>query len=61
MNNFTIINKTTALLAKTNYGKSCLLKYLVEAERYNFNKIFVSFPTEKINKFYNDIVKDDSI
>ena len=61
MNNFTIVNKTTALLAKRNSGKSCLLKYLVEAERYKFNKIFVICPTEKINRFYNDIVEDDCI
>ena len=61
MNNFTIVNKTTALLAKRNSGKSCLLKYLVEAERHNFNKIFVICPTEKINKFYSDFVEDDCI
>ena len=61
MNNFTIINKTTALLAKRNSGKSCLLKYLVEAERHKFNKFFVICPTEKINRFYNDIAEDDCI
>ena len=45
MNNFTIVNKTTALLAKRNSGKSVLLKHLVESERHKFNKIFVICPT----------------
>ena len=61
MNNFTIVNKTTALLAKRNSGKSVLLKHLVESERHKFNKIFVICPTEKINRFYSDIVSDECI
>ena len=61
MNNFTIVNKTTALLAKRNSGKSVLLKHLVESERHKFNKIFVICPTEKINRFYSDIVDDECI
>ena len=61
MNNFTIIIKTTSMLAKRNCGKSCLLKCLVEAERYKFNKIIVICPKVKINQFYNDIVEDDCI
>ena len=56
MNNFTIINKTTALLAKRNSGKSCLLKYLVSAEIHKLKKVFVICPTEKINRFYSDIM-----
>ena len=61
MNNFIIVNKTKALLAKRNSVKSSLLKYLVKAERHKFNKIFIVSPTEKINRFYNDIVEDDCI
>jgi hypothetical protein len=61
MNNFTIVNKTSALLAKRNSGKSVLLKHLVESERHKFNKIFVICPTEKINRFYSDIVDDECI
>ena len=61
MNNFTICNHITGLIAKRNSGKSCLLKYLVESERHKFNKIFVICPTEKINRFYSDIVDDESI
>ena len=61
MNNFKIINKTVALLSKRNSGKSCLVKYLVQAERYKFNKIFVTCPTAEINKFYSDICEDDCI
>ena len=61
MNNFTIVNKITSLLAKRNSGKSCLLKYLVQAERHKFAKIYVICPTEKINRFYSDIVDDECI
>jgi hypothetical protein len=61
MDNFTIVNKTVGLIAKRNSGKSCLLKYLVEAERHKFSRIFVICPTEKINRFYSDIVDDECI
>ena len=61
MNKFTIVNKTVALLAKRNSGKSCLLKYLVSTELHKFKKIFVICPTEKINRFYSDIVDDECI
>ena len=61
MNNFTIVNKITSLLAKRNSGKSVLLKHLVEAERHKFARIYVICPTEKINRFYSDIVNDESI
>ena len=61
MNNFTIVNKITSLLAKRNSGKSCLLKYLVESEKHKFSKIYVICPTEKINRFYSDIVDDECI
>jgi len=61
MNNFTILNKTIGLTAKRNSGKSCLLKYLVEAERHKFARLYVICPTEKINRFYSDIVDDECI
>ena len=61
MNKFTIVNKITSLLAKRNSGKSCLLKYLVESEKHKFSKIYVICPTEKINRFYSDIVDDECI
>ena len=61
MNNFTIVNKITSLLAKRNSGKSVLLKHLVEAERHKFSKIYVICPTEKINRFYSDIVDEECI
>ena len=61
MNNFTIVNKITSLLAKRNSGKSVLLKHLVESEKHKFSKIWVICPTEKINRFYSDIVDDECI
>jgi len=51
MDNFTLLNRT-ALVAKTNSGKSVLLSQLVKAEKKKFDKIIVVSPTEKINKFY---------
>ena len=61
MNNFTIVNKITSLLAKRNSGKSCLLKHLVQSEKHMFSKIYVICPTQKINRFYSDIVDDQCI
>ena len=61
MNNFTILNKTVGLVAKRNSGKSCLLKHLVNSERHKFSKIYCICPTEKINRFYSDIVNDECI
>ena len=40
MNKFTTSNKTVALLAKRNSGKSFLLNYLVSAELYKLKKYF---------------------
>ena len=61
MNNFTIVNKITSLLANRNSGKSVLLKHLVEAEKHKFARIYVICPTEKINRFYSDIVDEECI
>ena len=61
MDNFTIVNKTLTFLAKRNSGKSVLCKYLVEAEKHKFNKIFLICPTERINSHYSDLVKPDDI
>ena len=38
MNKFPILNKTVALLAERNSGKSFLLKYLVSAELHTLKK-----------------------
>ena len=61
MDNFSIVNKTLTFLAKRNSGKSVLCKYLIEAEKHKFNKIFLICPTEKINSHYSDLVKPDDI
>ena len=61
MNNFTIVNKISSLLAKRCSGKSVLLKHLVEAEKHKFKRIYVICPTEKINRFYSDIVDEECI
>ncbi len=56
-----LINRTTAFVAKRNSGKSVLLKYLVEQEIECFDKIFCVCPTESINKFYSNIVEEKCI
>ena len=61
MDNFSLINKTIILIGKRHSGKSRLLKYLVKYERKKFKKIFVVCPTEKINRFYSDIVSNENI
>ena len=61
MNNFSIVDKTIGLIAKRCSGKSILLKHLIQSERHKFAKIYCICPTEKINKFYSDIVNDECI
>ena len=51
MDQFTLVDKCTLLVAKRNSGKSILLRYLVKCEISSFNKIFVISPTECVNNF----------
>ena len=52
MEDLDIVNKTTLFCAKRGSGKSVLCKYLVEANRHKFEKVFVVCPTEDINHHY---------
>ena len=55
--NFTLLNKTTALIAKRNSGKSVLSHQLIDDERHLFgNRIFLFSPTEQVNGDYSDII-----
>lgn len=56
-----LVNHTTSLVAKRNSGKSVLLKYLVDCQKHEFDKIFVICPTETINHFYGSIVPSSCI
>jgi hypothetical protein len=58
---FSLINKTVVLIAKRNSGKSQMIRYLVSQQRGKFKKIFIICPTEKINNFYNELVKKEDI
>jgi len=58
---FSIVNKTVALLGKRNSGKSQLLRYLVKSHQQDFVKIFVISPTEQINKFYEEFVPNNCV
>jgi AAA+ ATPase superfamily predicted ATPase len=61
MDNYTLLNNRILLTGKTKSGKSRLLKYLVKSELKSFSKIIVVCPTEKINRFYADIVDEEFI
>ena len=56
-----IKNRTISLVAKRNSGKSVLLKYLVDQQKHQFDKIFVICPTETVNSFYADLVDKNCI
>ena len=56
-----LLNKTISVVAKRNSGKSILIRYLINKQKHLFSKIFVIFPTEKINPFYNTITQEDCI
>ena len=49
------------ICAKTNSGKSELLKWMLKKELHKFNKVFVVSPTESCNKFYSDIIPSNQI
>lgn len=59
--NLNLKNKTVLFLAKRNSGKSVMMKYLLGQYKHVYDKIFVVCPSEKINKFYADIVPDNCI
>jgi hypothetical protein len=61
MDQFTLVDKCTLLVAKRNSGKSILLRYLVKCEISSFNKIFIVCPTECVNNFYKDLTPKDCI
>ena len=55
-----ILNKTTAIVAKRNSGKSVMLKWMVSTCK-KFDKIYCICPTEVVNHFYKDFVPDNCI
>ena len=61
MDQFTLVDKCSLLVAKRNSGKSRLLRYLVNCEKEEFHKIFVISPTECVNSFYQGITSKDCI
>ena len=56
-----LLNNRLLITAKTNSGKSELLKWMLKKEIHKFNKIFVISPTEACNKFYSDIIPSNQI
>ena len=63
MQSFELQNKSLVILAKRNSGKSHLMKNLLQysVKINEFQKIFCISPTEKINKFYSDIIPENCI
>ena len=63
MEHFELKSKAITIIAKRNSGKSYLLKNLLKysIKIKEFNKIYCISPTEKINKFYSDIIPENCI
>ena len=59
--NFTLVTKIVSLIGKRNSGKSQMLRWLVLQQRPLFKSIFVICPTETVNNFYKDLVKEENI
>ena len=58
---FTILNKTVLLIGKRASGKSELLRYLVNLSKTQFKTVFLVCPTEKVNNFYDGLIKPENI
>ncbi len=61
MQDFTLVNNKLLLNGKTKSGKRQVLRYLLIQERQKFHKIFLFCPTEKINNFYDGLIKKENI
>ena len=61
MIDFNIKDKTIGIVAKRGSGKSQLLHYIIEVNKHIFKRVFIICPTEKINKFYEDIIPKENI
>ena len=61
MKDFSLKNNRCIICAKTNSGKSYLLKYILNKEKHKFHKIYCISPTEFITHFYYpDIVTNEN-
>lgn len=56
-----VLNKRILFCAKTNSGKSQLMRYILTENQHEFAKIFVICPTERINKFYSKLIPKNCI
>ena len=63
MEHFELKNKAITIIAKRNSGKSFLLKHLLQysIKIGEFDKIYCISPTERINRFYSDIIAQNCI
>ena len=63
MEDFFLQARAITIIAKRNSGKSYLLKSLLQYSIIikEFDKIYCISPTEKINKFYSDIIPENCI
>ena len=59
---FTLLNKTTCLIARRGGGKSVMAKQLIQDEKSLFgNRIFLFSPTEKLNHDYENLIPPNHI
>ena len=55
------VGKINIFCGKRNSGKSILMKYMIEQSMEKYKKVYLISPSEKINKFYSDIIKNEQI
>ena len=54
-------NRLISLIAKRNSGKSYLLRYLVNIQKHEFDRIFIICPTNILNDFYKNTTEQENI
>ena len=60
MDEFDLFNRI-CITSKTRSGKSFLARFLIDKYKNHFDKIILICPTEKMNRFYEGLVKEQDI
>ena len=60
MDEFDLFNRIM-ICSKTKSGKSYLARFLIDKYKNHFDKIILICPTEKMNRFYEGLVKEQDI
>jgi archaellum biogenesis ATPase FlaH len=58
---YSIVNKIIIVLARRGSGKTVLVNELVKKELHKFHTVYLFSPTEKINRQFKEVVKDNYV